>query len=278
MIDEASFDRMKKKNEHDDSTVALNEHNQGFIENRVLKAREKEKNWKEVGDRLKPLISEGIQDAGSKMAAASPPAGGPVSGNAEEREMIAELESVVDTRSLNKTIKLYYMLKAVPGVEINKNGISVDGQLMAGTSTAILINLVKPQAMMTYSSWPLLEKILDNGMEKNDLRKIIGNKEAREWIDEYDVRRAASFRGATSSRTLTPISASTPELQGRYRSRMRADEEEEEDDDDGNETFSPGRTVREKRGSNKRPGKKWQSMFASRKRVVKKKHGRKSRK
>ena len=261
VIDESGLDRIRRALPPDSETP-LKRFNEAFIEGKQLDKNVKDASWKNTGTRVIPIISEGLQKA-VQAASTTPlvsfvPLVSGVDKDDDDDEIIMDLETALGIKYRNKGMRLYHLIKRLPGVKIVKNGIEVDGYKIRGSSANIISNLVKNSTIIAYESAVLLDKAINEGFGELVLN-LISNREAKKYLNT-EMAKLESVRTSTPRSDRLPSSSRNLALSGLL--------ENLESDD---ETFKEARdiidsAVKTKRGNNKRI--KWTSLFA-------KKNGRK---
>ena len=258
VIDESGLDRIRRALPPDSETP-LKRFNEAFIEGKQLDKNVKDASWKNTGTRVIPIISEGVQKAVQAVSTTHP--GSSVSlvpgidKDDDDDEIIMDLETALGIKYRNKGMRLYHLIKRLPGVKIVKNGIEVDGYKIRGSSANIISNLVKNSTIIAYESAVLLDKAINEGFGELVLN-LISNREAKKYLNT-EMAKLESVRTSTPRSDRLPSSSRNLALSGFL-----------ESDD---ETFKEAQdiidsAVKTKRGNNKRI--KWTSLFA-------KKNGRK---
>ena len=263
VIDESGLDRIRRALPPDSETP-LKRFNEAFIEGKQLDKNVKDASWKNTGTRVIPIISEGLQKAVQAASTAPTP---PVSSvplvpgvdkDDDDDEIIMDLETALGIKYRNKGMRLYHLIKRLPGVKIRKNGIEVDGYKIRGSSANIISNLVKNSTIIAYESAVLLDKAINEGFGELVLN-LISNREAKKYLNT-EMAKLESVRTSTPRSDRLPSSSRNLALSG-FLENLESDDE----------TFKEARdiidsAVKTKRGNNKRI--KWTSLFA-------KKNGRK---
>ena len=251
VIDEAGLQKIREALPPESDTP-LKKFNQAFIENKMLDKNIKDKSWAETKGRVVPIISEGIKKAveATSFPIVSTPS---AKDDDDDDEIMLDLETGLGVKYRNKGIKLYHLLKRIPGVTIRKNGIEVDGYKIRGSSANIITNLAKNTNMIAYESVILLQKAIDGGYGEL-VRNLISNKEAKKYLDDE--------LGKEPGRTSTPRSGQRQNL---------ALSGIESDDDTFKEAHDQTDPVLGQRGSNKRI--KWISLFDKKRKTGLKQNG-----
>ena len=271
-MDADGYETMKKSLPPE-TDVPLKEFNQAFIENKKLAANMENAEWTGIGSKLAPIISKGVNDATTLQ-----------SGNVDvDEEMMILLEKALGKKYQNKGIKMYQLLKKLPGVTISLNEITADGKKIVGNPVAIISNLVKSNALLAYDCDILLEKALTTGQESL-IKKLVENREAKQimadLMEAIQYSNQASNQASMGPVTSTPKPASqffspkstgkvkTPKSRSKRKSKKNASNDNDEDGDEtlkegssDEESFADAPLAKSIRGSNKRKRVKLLSLF-----------------
>ena len=269
-MDADGYERMKRELPPE-TDAPLKEFNQSFIENKKLATNMENAEWSNLGTKLAPIISKGVSEVSLPQTSKVD----------VDEEMMTLLEKAMGKKYQNKGIKMYQLLKKLPGVTITLDEIFADGKKILGNPVAIISNLVKNNALLAYDCDILLEKALSAGHESL-MRKLVENREAKQIIT--DLMEAIQYSNTVQPVTSTPKPGASPSLpktpkstgktmmpksQKKRKSKKNdADESEGDDtlmnessDDDDDESFTDAPLAESIRGSNKRKRVNWLSLF-----------------
>ena len=270
IMDAEAYERMKR-DLPPETDAPLKEFNQSFIENKKLATNIENAEWSNLGSKIAPIISKGVSEVSTPQ----------ISKVDVDEEMMTLLEKAMGKKYQNKGIKMYQLLKKLPGVTITLDEIFADGKKILGNPVAIISNLVKNNALMAYDCDILLEKALSAGHESL-MKKLVENREAKQII--ADLMEAIQYSNSiqpnlitstpkpTDSLSLlkTPKSTGklmTPKSQRKRKSKknevdtMEGDETLMNESSDDDESFTDAPLADSIRGSNKRKRVKWLSLF-----------------
>ena len=182
IISPQEWERMKKNGERSED-IEMSRRNEDVMQNKILAEHQRDKEWKKYGTKMGEIVAQGIDSsklANQPLPLFSPtpppqtPSPMPTTPSINETSFIRE---AVGKNSVNKISRLYYLLKAQPGVTINPQEIKVDGSYI-GPSIDVLKQLVFNNKYMRFPVEPLLEWIAGN----STIISLIGNYQAKQFL------------------------------------------------------------------------------------------------
>ena len=176
----------KNSTDSEPADVKLKRMVQQVGEAKIEEKNARDESWKNLGEKMKGIFGPPVTPAASAAdttAAAqtsSEPADAP---DAEEDQIIKELEKKVDRRFRGKAVKFFMVLKDVSNVLVRPNEMTVNGKKLPGRPVAIIDNLMKNVKDMKYDVSPLLNKLVTDKLGAT-LLPLIGNKEAKMYLQQ----------------------------------------------------------------------------------------------
>lgn len=226
VISPDDWEKMKKNGEPSISEdIEMNKHNESMLQNKILAQHEKDKQWKQYGNKMEEIIAQGVDR--SKLANPPPviqPSSSPISPpvGAPENET-SFIREGVGAKSVAKISRLYYLLQKQPGVVIDKVGLSLDGNYI-GPTLEILKQLVFNNRHLRFQLEPLLERIAPNPT----IVKLIGNMQAKEYLQIIEGMTPAAQATSTPARGMPSPRVADSMEQSSLFGNLRDLEEEEE--------------------------------------------------
>ena len=182
IISPQEWERMKNGAQRSED-IEVNKRNENMMQNKILAEHERDREWKKYGTKMGEIVAEGIDR--SKLANPPPPLSSPIppqtpspmptaSSAYNETSFIRE---GVGKNNVNKISRLYYLLKAQPGIAIDPYEIRLDNNYI-GPSLDVLKQLCFNNKHMRYQLEPLLDRIANN----TTIVSLIGNYQAKQYL------------------------------------------------------------------------------------------------
>ena len=174
----------KNSTDSEPADVKLKRMVQQVGEAKIEEKNARDESWKNLGEKMKGIFGPPVTPAASASAAeTSPDPAAQLPPDAEEDQIIKELEKKVDRRFRGKAVKFFMVLKDVPNVLVRPNEMTVNGKKLPGRPVAIIDNLMKNVKDMKYDVSPLLNKLVTDKLGAT-LLPLIGNKEAKMYLQQ----------------------------------------------------------------------------------------------
>ena len=174
------------------SDIKVSQLNQDLVGSKILQKNDNVKKWNEYAGNLKPIITQGINEADSLKGPPSPP---PSSGSpplSTEEEIIANIADSISSNYVTKATRLYSLLRDVDGVRITPTQIFVNEKPLFGLTTTHLSQLIKPTKYLSFNLSELLYKIRNHP----EITSLTINQQAKNILKSFD-----SFETSTPMKT-----------------------------------------------------------------------------
>ena len=222
IISPQEWERMKQNGEKSLSEdIEVNKRNENMMQNKILAEHERDKEWKKYGTKMEEIVAQGIDR--SKLANPTTPLSSPIAPQTPSPMPTASsaynetsfIREGVGKNNVNKISRLYYLLKAQPGITIDPYEIRLDNNYI-GPSLDVLKQLCFNNKHMRYQLEPLLDRIANN----TTIISLIGNYQAKQYL------------GILPPTPIRPMSlpgrgTSTPKTRGKKQDTSSSSEDED---------------------------------------------------
>ena len=194
--------------------ISVSQMNDSILQRKTLEKNVNKSKWDDFGKNLTPIITNSLTTASNQLV--SPPnttnlVSTPVASSSSSPQsaqkadpMIALIADSTTSNYYTKALRLYMLLKDVPGIRITPSSIIVDGKELFGLSTTNIGQLVKPNKYLSFQLGDLLAKIYD----RPDITELIANQQAKAALNAFErVQSNESLRAENVFETSTPKSA-----------------------------------------------------------------------
>ena len=172
-----TWQKLKESGYKSDS-VNVKENNENIIKEKIFSDNEKNKEWKNFGDRLIPIIKKSQEPTMPEIEMMSSPAE-PSPPKNKEVTVVDRINENIPYNYRPKALRLYNMLQSLKEVDVTPENIIVQGKPLMGHTIQNISQLIRGNKYLSFN----LSELLNVISEHSDIKSLIANQEAKKYME-----------------------------------------------------------------------------------------------